>query len=402
MGKLRLVNTFTLSMHHKLKFFQVNKTISKSGQSNLTSELSSLASSVTALISSSKKPKSSDEQTDFIPLIYTNESFLWTTQPYIPIPATDNDYFSLTKMIAEFKFIILPGIVVSLLVIVASMIMCEIAYRLIIHNVIPGLFKSVILDFISAGEACIISWELITIFHQYGEPIWAVLAFMCMIIKTYRFKIDCASCPYNHLLALLKGYISTKDACIRIIFQFLGGSVFFRWQSYVWDFGLTPIHIGRAYWTAYGRCTAWLADLTWVGFLYEFTGSLLCNIAATIIFDFELFPKVSVHWRIFASSGITMSLVIVCFHHTGGFFQPLLAFARTFGCIGVLRDVTVLDHIVVYWVGATLGAVLAMYTSPYVKKLIMALTWRHRGHKSVKVKGIEEALPLVEDHAHNI
>ena len=99
---------------------------------------------------------------------------------------------------------------------------------------------------------------------------------------------------------------------------------------------------------------------------------------------------------------MTISLVLVCFHHTGGFFQPLLAFARTFGCIGVLRDVTVVDHIVVYWVGATLGAVMAMYTAPYIKKLILALVRKKGGYHQVQVKGIEEALPLVEDHAHNI
>ena len=39
----------------------------------------------------------------------------------------------------------------------------------------------------------------------------------------------------------------------------------------------------------------------------------------------------------------------------------MLAFVRTFGCVGVLQKVTILDHIVVYWIGATLGAIVAMY-----------------------------------------
>ena len=394
-------------MPHRLKFFPVNNTLDKSVNSHLSSGITSVTSLATSPINASRRPHSSGEQitknysiTSW--LTDSSEPLYWTTELYIPVPVADPDIFSLQKMISEFKIITLPGIVISLLFIIFSMIICEMAYRLIIYNVIPGLFKSALLDFISAGEACIISWELITIFHQYGEPIWAVLAFVSMIIKTYRYKVDCVSCPYNHLLSFLKGYLPIKEASIRILFQFLGGSLFFRWQSYVWDIGLTPIHIGRSYWTSYGRCTAWLADLTWVGFLYEFTGSLICNIAAILIFDFELFTKVSVHWRIFASSSVTISLVLVCFHHTGGFFQPLLAFARTFGCIGVLRDVTVVDHIVVYWVGATLGAVMAMYTAPYIKKLILALVRKKGGYHQVQVKGIEEALPLVEDHAHNI
>ena len=39
----------------------------------------------------------------------------------------------------------------------------------------------------------------------------------------------------------------------------------------------------------------------------------------------------------------------------------MLAFVRTFGCVGVLQKVTIFDHIVVYWIGATLGAIVAMY-----------------------------------------
>ena len=322
---------------------------------------------------------------------------------YLPEKTTqDTDPWNLSKMLIEFHSIQLPGIVVSLLILVLTMFSCEIVYRLILHNVIPGVFKGAVLDFIAAGEATVISWELITIFHQYGQPIWAILAYIFIVIKYYRYRADCVSCPYSHIQSYLKGNLALRETAVRILVQFLGGSVFFRGQAYIWDFGLTPIHIGRAYWTSYGRCVAWLADPSWVGFLYEFTGSLICGISTSILFDFELIKRMSIHIRILASSGITVVLVLISFHHTGGFFQPLLAFARTFGCIGVLREVTILDHILVYWIGATMGAVVSMYVAPYIKKLIITIQKRKNKTQSIRVKGIEEALPLYEDHEHKI
>ena len=58
---------------------------------------------------------------------------------------------------------------------------------------------------------------------------------------------------------------------------------------------------------------------------------------------------------------MTLLLVLGAFYKTGGFFQPLLALARTLGCVGVLREVTVIDHVLVYWVGPSLGSLLAIY-----------------------------------------
>ena len=108
-------------------------------------------------------------------------------------------------------------------------------------------------------------------------------------------------------------------------------------------------------WNAYGLCAAWLDVSNELGFFVDFSGGLLCGIAGSIIFDWELFPAASIHKRIAASTSITLLLVLAAFHKTGGFFHPLLAFARTFGCVGMLRPVSLLDHVLVYWLAASLG-----------------------------------------------
>ena len=215
-----------------------------------------------------------------------------------------------------------------------------------------------------------ISWELITIFHQYGQPLWVLTAYTAMVVKLYRYRWEATACPYSHLLSVLRGLISCRHAAARVLAQFTGGSVAYRWLGFIWDIGLTPIHVSRSYWTSYGTCQSWLSVPVSLGFMFEFTGSLLSGVFTTLIFDYELLTRLSVHSRIFLSSAVTMLLVVISFHHTGGFFQPLLAFARTFGCIGVLREVSILDHIIVYWLGATLGAIVAMYLAQLLKKII--------------------------------
>ena len=161
----------------------------------------------------------------------------------------------------------------------------------------------------------------------------------------------------------------------------------------IWDLGLTKMHVSRSYWTSYGVCYAWLAVPPWIGFVFEFIGSLLCNVFSSIIFDFELIPKLNIHKRILLSSSVTTTLVLISFHKTGGFFQPLLAFIRTFGCVGALQEVTILDHIIVYWIGATLGAIIAMFFVRLVKKIQQ----KRSRTKTYKIKDLKAEDPLLEN-----
>ena len=94
------------------------------------------------------------------------------------------------------------------------------------------------LDFISAGEATIISWELITIFHQYGEPLWIFTAYTAMVVKLYKYRWEVTACPYSHVLSILKGLTSIKHGAARIVAQFIGGSVAYRCLSFIWDIGV--------------------------------------------------------------------------------------------------------------------------------------------------------------------
>ena len=107
------------------------------------------------------------------------------------------------------------------------------------------------------------SWELITIFHEYGLPLWTICLFLCLAVKVsvscdvdnfaivfydqaYKFKLECVSCPYSHLLSWMNGQMPLREAIARVTAQIFGGMFFFWIQCHIWDFGLTKIHLGRS------------------------------------------------------------------------------------------------------------------------------------------------------------
>ena len=341
------------------------------------------------LVDNSSENTSSSASTKLSTIIGSYPSTTSTT--------TDSDPFDVVQMKMELQKMQLPGVVVSIVLILVTMISCEILYRLILKNVIPGLFRSIVLDFLSGGEAVVVSWELITVFHQYGQPLWALLSYFAMTAKLYRYRVEVIACPYTHLQSLLRGWITPREASARILAQFVGAEVFFSWQARIWDWGLTRVHLGRSYWMAYGRCAAWLDVPNVVGFCWEFGGGLVCGVAGILIFDWELFPVASIHKRIAASTSITLLAVLAAFHKTGGFFQPLLAFGRTFGCVGVLRPVSLVDHLLVYWLGASLGAVVSMYVAPPIKRLLLRVPYMRRGNKLQTLPAVEEGKGLLEE-----
>ena len=66
----------------------------------------------------------------------------------------------------------------------------------------------------------------------------------------------------------------------------------------------------------------------------------------------------SLHIRIQLVTLLTVAAVLSAFYYTGGFFHPLLAFIRTFGCVGYYRpEISTSDHLFVYWLGPTSAAV---------------------------------------------
>lgn len=54
---------------------------------------------------------------------------------------------------------------------------------------------------------------------------------------------------------------------------------------------------------------------------------------------------------------LSIIFLIAAFNFSGGYFNPALATSLKLGCEGH----TLLEHFVVYWIGATLGSVASLF-----------------------------------------
>ena len=78
------------------------------------------------------------------------------------------------------------------------MVLSETATRILWREMYYTLTRRAILDWISAAEACFISFEIITIFMFYGKTAFTVFCFCNLLIKSYRTGFyRGTSCPYR-------------------------------------------------------------------------------------------------------------------------------------------------------------------------------------------------------------
>ena len=76
--------------------------------------------------------------------------------------------------------------------------------RVIIKDVVQGYFRRFILDFLASMEACMLAWEIITVFQVYGIASFGVLLYCNLLAKAYRYHIwKGISCPYT----LIQSYV---------------------------------------------------------------------------------------------------------------------------------------------------------------------------------------------------
>ena len=56
--------------------------------------------------------------------------------------------------------------------------------------------------------------------------------------------------------------------------------------------------------------------------------------------------------------------ISIAFDYSGGYYNPVLATGLKFGCKGH----TNIEHVIVYWIGASLGAIASIFVYPTVRK----------------------------------
>merc|ERR1712179_275491 len=242
-----------------------------------------------------------------------------------------------------FRMALVPCIAISTGYILLVLFLCELARKLI-APLNPGLVKTALNEAIAAADLCGCCFELIIIADNYG--IWAYFIYMFLLtIWWSQHWGDATACPYNHFEECVQGNMTKQETAVRTIAQTIGGVLVFRLIQILWALEIAETHVGRSHSAVYNVCSADLTIPVLHGAIIEGICTLGCRIGSRLI---------------------TTSFICLAFSTTGGYLNPVLATSLKFGC----RGHTPMEHFVVYWIGASLGAISSIYTWPHLEEAL--------------------------------
>lgn len=249
----------------------------------------------------------------------------------------------------------LHPLVISALIIVITSLLANLLRKFFKLVLKENIFKALVFEFIATAELCACCFELIIVADNYGISAYAIFLFLLTLWWSSVWE-DATACPYNHIENILEGVQSLPTALMLIISQVLGGLVIFHYVHIIWSIEFAETHIGRAD----EDCTADLAVPMEAGALIEGGATFLCRIISRTLSD------INVRFGSIFDAFFATSLVVAAFNFSGGYFNPALATSLKFGCEGNSFE----EHMVVYWLGATAGAIASVYfyKLPFVQK----------------------------------
>ncbi|GFG31220.1 hypothetical protein Cfor_07632 [Coptotermes formosanus] len=192
---------------------------------------------------------------------------------------------------------------------------------------------------------------------NFGVSTYGVFLFLLTIWWAFNWG-DATACPYTHIEDVVLGNTDLRTVVLKSAFELAGGMLSFKYVQLLWSLEISETHHGRAF----GECFTDLQVPVLYGAAIEGSATCLCRIASKTLSEFK--PRFSTA----IDSFISTSLVVAAFDYSGGYFNPVLATSLKYGC----RGNTLLEHVVVYWVGASLGAVASvfLYQHPTVQKFL--------------------------------
>ncbi|XP_050300751.1 aquaporin-11 [Anthonomus grandis grandis] len=207
-----------------------------------------------------------------------------------------------------------------------------------------SLAKQLLLEFIATLELCAACYELIIVADNWGVGAYA-LFLLLLTIWWSNIWGDASACPYSPMEEAFLGLRTWKSTLNVIGVQLLAAILTFRYVQLLWAVELAETHQDKAY----EDCSADLQIDMVLGAIVECALTCMCRVVSKIL------AEKSFRFSWFVDAFFSTAMVVLAFNLTGGYFNPALATSLKFGCAGN----TVLEHIVVYWVGACTGALLS-------------------------------------------
>jgi len=237
-------------------------------------------------------------------------------------------------------------LVVSTLFILLTSLLAHCARRSVNKFVKEPFVKLLFEEAIATAELCGCCFELIIIADNFGVATYGIFLFLLSIWWSANWG-DASACPYTHLEEYVEGKADLRHVLLKVWAELTGGFIIFKYVQMYWALEITDTHKDRAF----EDCKADLQVPMLYGAIIEGIATCICRLTSKSLGDLN--PRFSTAIDAF----IGTSLVVAAFDYSGGYFNPALATALKYGCEGN----TLLEHAVVYWIGACAGALLSIY-----------------------------------------
>ena len=266
---------------------------------------------------------------------------------------------------------------VSLGIIFTLIFICDRVRRSILFQCkrfhIQNTFREhLLLDIVGAIEMCSVSLELGVLFKHYGYWCFAVILYLNIFYQCLRWPNIQPPCPYYHVVNFLskKSKVALWQVFIRCLVLMASGiSTYYFVSRSIWKIEMIDHHIGRIKETSSEHCKVPGKKETPICLLMlsEFLGVFLLDITINLgVVNNPFFRKRSPLMISAIIPGVVVLAVTLAMEISGGMFNPMLAFVLIGGCDGH----SILDHIMIYWVSSTLGAILADMMYPIIHHCI--------------------------------
>ncbi|KAH9634269.1 hypothetical protein HF086_011529 [Spodoptera exigua] len=192
---------------------------------------------------------------------------------------------------------------------------------------------------------------------NFGVATYAIFLFALTIWWSLNWG-DATACPYTHIEDVIEGKGDIRKALLKTWAELTGGILVFKYVQMYWALEISETHKDKAF----EDCKADLQVPVIYGAVVEGIATCLCRLASRGLGDLN--PRFATA----IDSFIGTSLVVAAFDYSGGYFNPVLATSLKAGCEGH----TMLEHAVVYWIGACAGSLLSVYVYklPAIQKFV--------------------------------
>ncbi|KAM9319800.1 aquaporin-11 [Gastrophryne carolinensis] len=226
------------------------------------------------------------------------------------------------------------------------LLLCEFLRWVLQRTLRPGLVLELAMELVSTLQLCCVTQEMVILGTRAHLHLWHALTLTYVTTVLHCMTFRTAGCnPCGSVGQWLRGQVGAPHTLLRVMAQFAGAALSQVLMPHLWSLGLSPLHHLELQ-----DCKSPLNVSLLSGALVEMS----CTLSLFLILHH--LPRVSEPLRPHAVALTITGIVYAGAPLTGAVFNPALAFAVFFPCIGN----TYQQFMFVYWIGPLIGTVLSV------------------------------------------